>query len=701
MEMRRMDLYEYRKDFLESAKALAAESGEGTVASFVRVAADTLRDAEVIPDYESCFFVGTGKKNRKLRVDAYALDDFDWTITLMAAEYQGHEGQTLKMTNAKQVFERLLAFIDEAHYGNLHHEIEMSTPVYDLVDVLRSYADRIRKYRLILLTDQVASERMGNFPDSELKGIPVEYHVWDMGRFFRVYGSDDGREELEISLRDYSSDGIPCLEASSAKTEEYRSFLCVIPGDVLTKIYDRYGSRLLEGNVRSFLSTKVAVNKAIRTTVLSDPTKFFAFNNGIAATATEVVTEERPTGRVITHLKGLQIVNGGQTTATLSTVKYKEKADLSRVFVQMKLTEVDSGLAETIIPQISRSSNSQNKVSEADFFSNHPFHIRVEQLSKRMFAPAIGGTQYETHWFYERARGQYLQAQAKMTKSEKNKFMLQNPKKQLITKTDLAKFCNTWRGYPQKVSLGAQKNFLHFAEWITKEWAKRDADFNEAFFQESIALAIVFRHVERLVSIQPWYEKGYRANIVTYTVALLGHVLRVEYPDKILNLHDIWNKQAVPDVLDRQLVIISKFVFDVLTSSDRQVQNVTEWSKRDTCWNRMQELKISLLPKLGSLMISKEDGQSSQRSARKQQAIITGIEAQMYVVGLGSQYWTHMLQWAQDKRLLAVEESKLLNLACKMSGTSLPNAVQSRKLQELRNRLIAEGFQQELEEVLQ
>src|SRR5262249_48381409 len=154
------------------------------------------------------------------------------------------------------------------------------------------------------------------------------------------------------------------------------------------------------------------------------------------------------------------------TTASLALAKRKDKASLDDVFVQMKLLVLPGDRAASLIPDIAKFANSQNKINDADFFSNHPYHIRLEEFSRRMWAPAVHGAQHQTHWFYERARGQYLNEQAKLTKAERKRFQLQNPRDQLLTKTDVAKLENTWRGLPHKVSLGAQKNFRDFAEWI-------------------------------------------------------------------------------------------------------------------------------------------------------------------------------------------------------------------------------------------
>ncbi|MDF2595736.1 MAG: hypothetical protein K0R69_2077 [Clostridia bacterium] len=688
-----MDLQDFRKDFIEDVKSTALNDLTGTVESFVKIAADNLVEIQVIPDFETCFYVGEGKRGRKLRVDGYSLDEFDLSLNLVTAIYSGNEEvETLIRTEANQSFERTMAFVDEAINGKLKDIVEISRPEYDLVDLLRMNKERIRKYRCILVTDKLMSGRIDSFPIGDFNGVHVEYSIWDIERFFKVWSSIQAREMLEINFSEYISNGIPCLDANNAVSKGYRCYLCVLPAIVIADIYDRYGSKLLEGNVRSFLSTKVAVNKKIRETILSDPTMFFAYNNGIAATATDVVIEKRDNGMYLTYAKDLQIVNGGQTTASLSSARHKDKAKLEGIYVQMKLTEVDPVLANDIIPKISRSSNSQNKVSEADFFSNHAFHVRVEQISRRLYAPAVGGAQHDTLWFYERARGQYLQAQMKMTKKEKEKYQIQNPKSQLITKTDLAKYQNSWRCLPHTVSKGAQTNFMDFAETITKEWEENDAQFNEMFYMETVALAILFHSIEKIVDVQPWYEKGYRANIVTYTVALLSHLLKKGYPNKRLNMQMIWNKQKLPDILSNQLVVLTKLVFGAIIDPTRETINVTQWCKREACWKRMKSLDVDLLKGIEDILISKEEDKEIAKDARKTQVLTNEIEAQTFVVNKGEAYWSDMLLWASEKRKISAEEAVLMKKATKMYSGKLPNSYECQKLQHIKERLISEGF---------
>lgn len=691
-----MELSEYRKDYLESVKSTAAAEAEGTVASFMKVACDNLVDAEILPDYELCFYPGTTRRGKKYRVDGYAFDDYDCSMVLFIADYSGEEtAPRLTKTEANQLFERLYTFLDESVNGRLKTEIEISRPAYDLVERLNHLISTIRKFKLFIITDKEMSEAISKFPFGAFNDIPTEYHIWDIRRFYRVLGTGDGHEPVEIDFKNYTRKGIPCIEASDVSTKDYKCFLCVLPGNVLSDIYDEYGSRLLEGNVRSFLTTKVAVNKNIRATILgSDKNMFFAYNNGIAATASEVVVENTTAGQYISTIKNLQIVNGGQTTASLSNARFRDKANLDGIFVQMKLTEIkDHELAQKVIPNISKCSNSQNKVSDADFFSNHEFNIRMQQISRRVYAPAVNGAQFETHWFFERSRGQYEQEQVKLTPAEKKKYQLQNPKTQLLTKTDFAKIRNSWRGYPHHVSMGAQKNFAKFAEYIVDTWEKTPDLFNEMYFQQTISLAIIFKYLEKMILKQNWYEQGYRANIVTYSLALLKCLINDQFPDKSLDLQQIWNQQKLSEILETQLILISKHVFDFITDEKRIIANVTEWCKKEQCWIELRAKPFILNSKIESCLIDRTDEQQAIYESKKDQRMINGIAAQNEVVSLGSEYWSKMLMWGKNKKLLNEIDVSFIMSATKMNYGRIPSEKQCQRLINIQAKMKEEGFQ--------
>jgi hypothetical protein len=690
-----MDLEDFRKDFLESVRSHAAADGDLTQAAFVTVVSERLIEAEEFQDFEPCYFEGIGIRDRrlKLRIDGYSYDDTDGSYNLVIADYRGDENaETLTQTEAATHFSRLRSFVSEAISGMLHPELENSSPAYALASRIYGHPDMITRFRLFLVTDSVLSTRVKDWQEESLNGKPVEFHIWDITRFHRVSESRTGRDELTVDFREFVAEGIPCLEASQTEGE-YKAYLCVMPGSVLAGLYDKFGSRLLENNVRSFLGVRGAksVNSGIRNTILKQPAMFFAYNNGIATTASEAEVVNTGNGLCLLQANDLQIVNGGQTTASLTNTRRKDKIDLDGIFIQMKLSVIEPDRAEEIIPLISRFANSQNKVSDADFFSNHPFHIRIETHSRRIWAPAVDGAQHETHWFYERARGQFLNEQVKMTASEKRRFLQQNPRNQLLTKTDIAKYENAWRGEPHIVSLGAQKNFKTFAEWIDDRWKTSDSDFSEEYFRNIVAKAILWQYTERMISGQAWYQGGYRANIVAYTIAKLSHSIKTDGKEQVLDFRSIWARQRPSDSLQTQLQSISEAVSRVIVDPDRPVENVTEWCKHKLCWERIEKLKIPLLPGFLKELIDREEIRGATRDARTLQRTDKGIEAQAEILELGAAYWSSLKRWGELNRLLSPEERKLIDIASRIPA-SIPNSYQSRRLLEVRARIEGEGF---------
>lgn len=689
-----MNTIEFKKNFIESIKTAAAVTGEGSCASFADNMAQYLIDAEVLADFAPSFY--TGKNGRyNYRVDGYAFDEFDNTMNLIIADFDGNDlERRLTGTSANKNFGLLLKFLDVALTTDLYQEIEMSTPCADLVDLLRYNKKNIRKYRLIIFTDADMSAAIKTIEIEDYNGIPVEGQIWDIERLFRVCCSEQGRQIIEIDFKEYCGEGIPCIEASSASTEQYSSYLGVIPGTVLADIYDKFGSKLLEGNVRSFLSTKVAVNKKIRETILNNPEMFFAFNNGISATAMDVQIEDSDHGRFITFVRDFQIINGGQTTASISNARYKDKADLSSIFVQMKLTSIDETTPEEsdeLIINISRSSNSQNKVSDADFFASHPFHRRMEQISRHMFAPASDGAQYETKWFYERARGQYLQEQMRLTPAKKRQFELQNPKNKVIKKTDLAKVQNTWRGSPQVVSKGAQTNFNVFAEYIDEQWNLNDEQFNERYFQTTAALILMFQYLEKNITKQLWYEGGYRANIIYYTLAQFRRLLHNQYPGQDLDLMLIWNRQSVPEQVGEILIALAELVLLKITDPSRKVANVTQWCKRNDCWDEVKKISLDIPAGIESCLITIDEQKAAQKSAKKEQKVVNEIQVQTTVVNYPVDMWKKLSEFVVRNHMVTPTDVSALTIACQMPS-KIPNTYQCKRLLALLKKASAEGF---------
>lgn len=687
-----MELGEFREYLLTETSVWAAADRNFRHSSFVDVVVQLLEDAGEVSDFEPCYYRGTGSHRRSLAIDGFAFDDVDDSVRLFVAEPSlEHELPTFGQTEARTWFGRLRAFVEEAFDGTIREESDPSTPEWGLATEIVRRRERLARIRAYLITDKKLSTRARDWPEGDIAGIPVEYHIWDIERFHRAHLSLAGRDDVEIDFSQQPGGGVPCIEAGSVEGE-LASYLCVIPGALLAALYEEHGSRLLEGNVRSFLTTKRKVNKEIRNTILHDPRMFFAYNNGIGATAEEAVVRPNADGGLrLVKLRDLQIVNGGQTTVSLASAHRNDKAQLDTVFVPMKLSVIRPDRAGVMIPNISRYAKSQNPVSEADFFSNHEYHRRLEEISQRLTVPPRAGAQHETRWFYERARGQYMNATFAATAATRRRFLEMHPREQVLTKTDLAKSENAWRELPHVVSKGAQKNFSVFAGYIAEAWRTTNEDFHEEYFRAAVGRVILFRALEGLVSDQPWYSGGYRSNVVAYSMAKLAHMIREQEPTRVLDAKSIWTKGTISKALNDQLVIVARAMHEVITDPPAGVQNVTEWSKRELCWQQASAVSVHLQPDLVAELEGKSVQREAGRESRSIQKVDAGISAQEAVVKIGAQYWADVRTWARERGFLSTEDERMLRMAAEYQPR-IPIDRESKKLLDLKARLELEGM---------
>ena len=682
-----VDIAEYHEELFQEIHGLADADGRFVEDAFFEVFTAALTDAGEIETADRVHHIAP----RGIRVDGYGGDPAasDGVLSLIIADFnQSQEVATLTATDMNATFRRLSNFLERSLDEAFRSSLEESAPAFGLADLIAARWSSVSRVRLFLISNRVLSSRIDGREAGELHGVPITYSVWDLGRIHRYAISGHEREDLVVNLDEFG--GPLVVLPAHMEHADYESYLAVFPGGQLARIYDRWGARLLEQNVRVFLQARGNVNRGIRNTIANDPEMFFAYNNGITATAESMETVESPNGLLLTVMRNFQIVNGGQTTASIHAALRNSEVDLDRVFVQMKLSIVDPARALEIVPKISEYANSQNRVSAADFFSNHPFHVRMEGFSGRVYAPSMDGSFRESKWFYERARGQYQDARGRLTQAGRNRFDLEYPKKQVFTKTDLAKFMNVWREKPDTVSKGAQKNFADFASFIGGEWDKRPNDFNEMYYREAIAKVIVFRSVAQLVTEQPWYHGGYRANVVAYTIAKLAHDMaqRVES----INFYRIWRAQGISLGLREALTVGAEAVHGVIVDSPENMRNVTEWAKQQACWDRVMRLVVEWPEGLEMELVSSADRAEAKRTAVKDQRMLNGIEAQTFVVQAGSSFWGEVKAWGTSKGLLSPDDTGILELAASVPVKVLSERQSLRAIEILR-RLHEEGCQ--------
>ena len=425
---------------------------------------------------------------------------------------------------------------------------------------------------------------------------------------------------------------------------------------------------MLEQNVRSFLQARGKVNRGIRDTIIKEPSHFFSFNNGITATARKIITNNEDGFSRIESLTDLQIVNGGQTTASLARAKARDNADLSQVFVQMKLSIVEEDEEEKLVPKISQYANTQNTVNIADLSANHPFHIKIEEFSRKIWAPAKEGEIRETSWFYERSRGQYnVLLSRQNAKADKAKY----PKNQMFSKTDLAKYMMVWEtSEPKWINMGAQKNFIKFSELIAKHWETKGFSdtVNEFYFKKLICRAIIFKDTEKMVLSQPWYTNGYRANIVIYTLAYLARFLKNNKKD--LDYISIWSRQEPTLALKEVIKSLAKKMNSILTEENpnRTTSNISEWAKKDACWtdiiqNHTTELDSSFTPAFVKELVSSDEIKAIEKEAEKDERFDNDLNVEIRINNKGIEYWKAFLKYLETNINLTYAQRGILFVA--------------------------------------
>jgi hypothetical protein len=644
---------EINKELQEDILREAVASGEPQQAIFFERFAGLAAEAGDCRDLE--YTPARHEGTRPWQIDGFAVDDEKGELFLALSDLRVSEDvESLGQAQIDSSFRRLERFLESAQQPNFVTSLEETSPAFQAAFRIHECIPGIRRVRLYLFTNARLVARKKSIDSREVDGRTLTYNLLDLTRYTDIQTSRTGTEDFDIDVLEMNAGHpISCL-AAGRTGEDANSYLLVLPGDLLARFYGAYGARLLEQNVRTFLQAKTKVNRGIIDTIKDSPEMFFAYNNGLTMTAAGV--ELNSDGSAITLLRSPQIVNGGQTTASILYAKDRNRADLSRVFVQAKLTVVNRDAIEKVVPKISRFANTQNKVSEADLFSTHPFHVWMEGVSRRMSAPPRAGQLTSSKWFYERARGQFLNAQAYMTKPQRGKFLAEFPKEQLVDKPTLAKATLSLEGDPVSVSKGAQYAFMQFAERIVQQWDRDKDQFHDDYYRSAMAKVICFRATDRIVSRSDWYQtdRGHKANIVTYTLAWIANYVRENLKGE-LDFQKIWLAQEVMESLEAALIRCAPAVARVIKDPPATVKNVSEYAKRTACWDRVRALKIDLPVELRSSIVGREEIALRSREAKSVKAIDNGIELESKLLGLSqnANAVNQLVELAGNQRLLS------------------------------------------------
>ena len=672
---------------------------------------NTLREFDQIPETTRIYnSTGKGPGQRNTRLDGFAFDDADHSLLLFVSDLNDHAGiQKLTMTQIDELYWKIYYLLDTALSDKADTYL---APGSDLakaghfirhgMNALADAPDQVLKLRFVILTNREVDLKVVNkglftsgstkakateknktgkkIKKDEYKGKKLEIELWTLERLYELETANR-IEPIDINFsEDFGVDGIPCLKGDIGDNLDYEAYICIIPGKLLADIYIEYGSRILEGNVRAFLGTNSAkgVNSGIKRTINNDPTRFFTYNNGIAATASDLTLDTVDGERMITGVTDLQIINGGQTTATLAeAVLKKTNPDLSGIYVPMKLTVIRDRETETedgiliydqMIHDIAKYANSQNKVTAADLFSNDPFHVWMEKASKKIMAPTIKFP-IPTGWYYERARKKYIQEQIKLTGEAQKRFLARFPKKQIISKEQLAIYLTAAECKPHIVSRGKNWVMKEFGTSIGQAYRKDKSSFNEYFFKKCVAQAILYRTVDEYLETNKknpdfWYKPGgYKLNIVPYTIAKLVSSVPQGYS---IDWADIWKRQGIPSAMQREIAVLTKMANDFFCSNHGLL--VTEFCKKETTWSSFRD-NIPYQPNdaFRAILIPLAEEKKAQESAREEQKERNDLTVAMKIIQAGESYWLSCLNTGRQLNILNNQECVYLEQAAKLA----------------------------------
>lgn len=573
-------------------RQIANEDGDNQEQTFTRYCLELLSEAGETENSDVAFYERDLGTPNQQKINGYAIADNYETVDLFLSIYEStEESVTILKRDIENAVKRLTNFFRNAIYSDFGNEIEESSSIFEFVNTLGNYKelrDSLIRVNAFILTNGTYK---GEIPASkDISGYKIYYRIVDINYLYQI--SEQSHAPIFIDFQE-SGWEVPCLRAASSNPD-YEAYVAILPGKCLSNLYERYGGRLLEQNVRSFLQFTGKINKGIRETIKEKPHMFLAYNNGIAATADAMELEED--GRNIKSISNLQIVNGGQTTASIYHTEKKDKADISDIYVQVKFSIVKKkDDYAKIVSDISKYANTQNKVNNADFSANNPILVELEKVSRYVMTPITPERSIRTYWFFERARSQYKNIRQKegFTKSRQKAFDLKYPKNQMFTKVELAKYINCYEEVyegrklviaPHIVVKGSEKNY---AQFVAKNLPSNPKKINNIYFEDTVAKAILFKEADKLYGTKRTGNNigELKSVVVPYTIGLLNHLT-----DGRIDLYKIWKNQKVSEALSKQIYTlmlqVNPFIMAVSPSN-----NYLEWAKKEECWLAVRDNK--------------------------------------------------------------------------------------------------------------
>lgn len=490
--------------------------------------------------------------------------------------------EEITLRDFQQLNKRAFNFYKFSIDGKLAKSMSVNHLAYQASHNIYLNQSNINQIRVWILTNKLYSGMSKSARNTNTSmGFELSAKIIDLEDLDGMLGGDF---EIEQSFEQIN--GLPCIEVVNNISQDYSCILTVIPGNILAQLYHLHGTSIIQANVRAYLGAN-KINKAIKETAISKPERFLAYNNGLAIAAKSAEVKD---GKLMA-LHGFQIINGGQTTATLFhawlsartsknlEVRNEQLNQLVKVKLPAKIIVAAPTLTESerqeLQEQISEAANSQNTIYSSDLSANAPFHVEFEKICRKLL------TTDDQRWYYERSRSQYKAELEKLkgNKVAKNRFITTFPKSKLILKTDIAMSTLAWNYFPQDCAKGKEHAFTVFNQQI-KDQASTLNDFE---VRKYICRWIIFSELESYIKKNK-IMKGSNPRVpVIYSISLFAKRFNNDF------LWDnLWQNQHISDELKMALSQLVLRVESIIRKNMGTVM-IAMWGRQADCLKTLEE----------------------------------------------------------------------------------------------------------------
>lgn len=606
-----MEVQEYLKYRVDLLNESQDEEGFINESSFINNIIPSMLDAKLIDteDFTETYYT-TEIDNSTVKINGYIINDSGERLQLFILN---DESISLNSKNLEislkeyydAIFKQAINFTSKAIKGHLN-DIQDIGAINALINQMSSSlgAHQFDVIEIFLVSATATVNNSGSivqpkridFKDEKIKlkytknrefvekEILLIKRLIDLNFLYSVLISQGNREALTINFEEQFDFKIEAIKA--ADETNFESYLCVLPATILAELYKRFSSRLLEKNVRSFLQFR-GVNLGMRKTLTKNPEKFIAFNNGLTITASNKEVETINGKFYIKSLSDFQIVNGGQTTASIY-FSQKDGIDISKVKVMAKIN-VAKNISEEelneLISSISEYSNSQSKVTNVDLRSRNPNLNKIKALSESIITPS------SRKWFFEKSKGEFNTKLRIAGSSGKNRIEKEYPKEYRFTKEQLGKYYSSWGNEPYKVKKGGEAIFRKFLEDIGSEENSKKVNIDRNFYELLISKIILFKSLENIHGTRNNAIGQLRSAVVPYAISILyNHTEGNKKNDKTFDLSKLWNREGIEDDLEVYLKSLMILINDLIKKYAKS-DDLGEYSKKKELWDDISTSK--------------------------------------------------------------------------------------------------------------